>query len=106
LEEWAKKRGSKHRCVIVARRSRKNDVELQCNRRGEHKSRAPVRRTWSIIKACPFKFIRRYIGKSDCWRLEVIDETHNHDAVGFEKGHAYNRKLSAEEFDLVATLFR
>ncbi|KAI3755445.1 hypothetical protein L1987_55246 [Smallanthus sonchifolius] len=104
--DWSKKRGREHGCVIVVSRSRKKDVELGCNRGGEHNCRGIVRRTESIKKSCPFKLIGRYIGKSNSWRFDVTDETHNHDPVVFEEGHAQLRKMSAGEIDLVERLHR
>ncbi|XP_076930081.1 uncharacterized protein LOC143594728 [Bidens hawaiensis] len=42
----------------------------------------------------------------DCWKLEVVNETHNHEPVLFEEGHPALRKLTDEEIDMVATLHR
>ena len=106
MEDWVRNRGRENGCVIVLERSKKNGVDLACNRGGEPKLKATVRRTGSVKKNCPFKLKGRYDGRGRCWRLEVENETHNHDPVGFEEGHSRLRKLTDEQFDMVAMLYR
>ena len=99
-------RARENGCVIVVRRSKTRGVDLQCNRGGEPNLKSTVRRTGSIKKGCPFKLQGRYDMGGQCWRLIVVNETHNHDPVGFEEGHARLRKLTAEQLDLVVKLHR
>ncbi|XP_076955048.1 protein FAR1-RELATED SEQUENCE 5-like [Bidens hawaiensis] len=55
---------------------------------------------------CALKLVGRYNALGGCWKLEVVNKTHNHDPVLFEEGHPALRKLTDEEIDLVATLHR
>ncbi|XP_076896724.1 protein FAR1-RELATED SEQUENCE 5-like [Bidens hawaiensis] len=41
-----------------------------------------------------------------CWKLEVVNETHNHEPVLFEEGHPALRQLTDKEIDMVETLHR
>ena len=52
LEDWVRNRGRENGCVIVLERSKKNGVDLACNRGGEPKLKATVRRTGSVKKNC------------------------------------------------------
>ncbi|XP_076949822.1 protein FAR1-RELATED SEQUENCE 5-like [Bidens hawaiensis] len=106
LVYWVKKTGGEHGCVISVQLSRNKSVELVCNRGGEPKLKAMVRLTGSIKMGCPFKLVGRYDAAGDCWKLEVVNETHNHDPVLFEEGHQAIRKLTDEEIDMVAMLHR
>ncbi|XP_076928144.1 protein FAR1-RELATED SEQUENCE 5-like [Bidens hawaiensis] len=106
LVDWVKKTGREHGCVISVQCSRERSVELVCNRGGEPKLKGTVRHTWSIKRGCPFKLVGRYNVPGDCWKVKVVNETHNHDPVLFEEGHPTLRKLTDEEIDMVATLHR
>ncbi|XP_076920002.1 protein FAR-RED IMPAIRED RESPONSE 1-like [Bidens hawaiensis] len=106
LVDWVKKTGREHGCVISVQLSRNKSVELICNRGGEPKLKARVRHTGSITRGCPFKLVARYNAPGVCWKLEVVNETHNHNPVLFEEGHPALRKLTEEEIDMVATLHR
>ncbi|XP_076945029.1 uncharacterized protein LOC143615922 [Bidens hawaiensis] len=70
------------------------------------KLKARVRHTGSIKRGCPFKLIGRYNAAGDCWKLEVVKETHNHGPVVFEEGNPALRKMTDEEVDMVAPLHR
>ncbi|XP_076897761.1 uncharacterized protein LOC143551144 [Bidens hawaiensis] len=104
LEEWAKKRGREHGCVVVVQRSRPRAVDLGCNRGGEPKLTATIRRTGSIKKGYPFKLKGRHKRVGNFWKLEVVNETHNHDPFVFKEGHAYLRRMADEMVDMVARL--
>ncbi|XP_076893066.1 protein FAR1-RELATED SEQUENCE 5-like [Bidens hawaiensis] len=104
LEEWAKKRGREHGCVVVVQRSRAKAVDLGCNCGGEPKLTAKIRRTCSIKKGCPFKLKGKHNRVGNFWKLEVVNETHNHDPFIFKEGHAYLRRMSGEMVDMVARL--
>ncbi|XP_076888526.1 uncharacterized protein LOC143538976, partial [Bidens hawaiensis] len=106
LVDWVKKTGREHGCVISVQRSRERSVELVCNRGGEPKLKGTVRYTGSIKRGCPFKLVGRYHAPGGCWKLEVVNETHNHEPVLFEEGHPALRKLTDEEIDMVAALHR
>ncbi|XP_076909941.1 putative protein FAR1-RELATED SEQUENCE 10 [Bidens hawaiensis] len=106
LVDWVKKTGREHGCVISVQRSRERSVKLVCNRGGEPKLKGTVRHTGSIKRGCPFKLVGRYNAPGDCWKVEVVNETHNHDPVLFEEGRPTLRKLTDEEIDMVATLHR
>ncbi|XP_076889419.1 protein FAR1-RELATED SEQUENCE 5-like [Bidens hawaiensis] len=106
LVYWVKKTGRKHGCVISVQRSRERSVELVCNRGGESKLKGTVRHTGSIKRGCPFKLVGRYHAPGGCWKLEFVNETHNHESVLFEEGHPTLRKLTDEEIDMVATLHK
>ncbi|XP_076883660.1 uncharacterized protein LOC143532503 [Bidens hawaiensis] len=86
LVDWVKKTGWEHGCVISVQRSRNKSVELVCNRGGEPKLKARVSHNGSIKRGCPFKLVGRYNAPGDCWKLEVVNKTHNHDPVLFEEG--------------------
>ncbi|XP_076938314.1 protein FAR-RED IMPAIRED RESPONSE 1-like [Bidens hawaiensis] len=104
LEEWAKKRGREHGCVVVVQWSRPRSVDLGCNRGGEPKLTATIRRIGSIKKGCPFKLKGRHNRVGNFWKLEVVNETHNHDPFVFKEGHAYLRRMTDEMVDMVARL--
>ncbi|XP_076924476.1 uncharacterized protein LOC143586918 [Bidens hawaiensis] len=104
LEEWAKKRGREHGCVVVVQRSRPKAVDLGCNRGGEPKLNATIRRTGSIKKGCPFKLKGRHNHVGNFWKLEVVNETHNHDPFVFKEGHAYLRIMTDDMVNMVASL--
>ncbi|XP_076885849.1 uncharacterized protein LOC143535507 [Bidens hawaiensis] len=106
LVDWVKKTGREHGCVISVQRSRERSVELVCNRGGEPKLKGTVRHTGSIKRGCPFKLVGRYHVSGGCWKLKVVNETHNQVPVLFEEGHPALRKLTDEEIDIVATLHR
>ncbi|XP_076921526.1 PKS-NRPS hybrid synthetase cheA-like [Bidens hawaiensis] len=106
LVDWVKKTGREHGCVISVQRSRERSVELVCNRGGEPKLKATMRHTGSIKRGCLFKLVGRYNAPGGSWKLEVVNETHNHHHVLFEDGHPTLRKLTDEEIDMVATLHR
>ncbi|XP_076948292.1 putative protein FAR1-RELATED SEQUENCE 10 [Bidens hawaiensis] len=106
LVDCDKKRGRKHGCVITVQRSRDKSVDLACNRGGEPKLKAMVTHAGGIKRCFPFKLIGRHNAGGDCWKLEVVNEMHNHDLVVFEEGHATLRKMTDEELDMVATLHR
>ncbi|XP_076942022.1 protein FAR1-RELATED SEQUENCE 5-like [Bidens hawaiensis] len=106
LVDWVKKTRCEHGCVISIQRSRDKSVELVCNRGGEPKLKATVRHTRSIKRGCPFKLVGRYNALGGFWKLEVVNETHNHVPVLFDEGHPTLRKLIDEEIDMVATLHR
>ena len=101
MVDWVKKTGREHGCVVSVQRSRERSVELACNRGGEPKLKATVRHTGSIKRGCPFKLVGRYNAPGRCWKLEVVNETHNHDPVLFEEGHPALRKLTDEQIDMV-----
>ncbi|XP_076914759.1 protein FAR1-RELATED SEQUENCE 5-like [Bidens hawaiensis] len=65
-----------------------------------------MRHTGSIKRGCPFKLVGRYNAPGHCWKLEVVNKTHNHDPVLFEEGHPALRKLTDGEIDMVVTLHR
>ncbi|XP_076960275.1 uncharacterized protein LOC143636598 [Bidens hawaiensis] len=104
LEAWAKKRGREHGCVVVVKHSRKNAADFGCNRSGEPKLTATIRRTGSIKKGYPCKLKGRYDRVGDFWKLQVVNETHNHEPFVFKEGHEYLRRMSDEEVDMVARL--
>ncbi|XP_076927151.1 uncharacterized protein LOC143590605 [Bidens hawaiensis] len=106
LVDWVKKTGQEHGCVISVQCSRNKSVELVCNQGGEPKLKARVRHTGSIKRGCPFKLVGRCNAAGNCWKLEVVNETHNHGPIVFEEGHLALRKLTDEEVDVVAMLHR
>ncbi|KAK9064754.1 hypothetical protein SSX86_016136 [Deinandra increscens subsp. villosa] len=107
LQKWAKDRGRKYGFAIVIGRSRANEsVELLCDRGPKRPSTAKVRDTGTIKNDCAFKLVGRYSGRSDCWSLEEICKLHNHKPFVFEEGHPYLRRLTSEQSDFVATLYK
>ncbi|XP_076954061.1 uncharacterized protein LOC143628323 [Bidens hawaiensis] len=104
LEEWAKKRGREHGCAVVVQRPRPRAVDLGCNRGGEPKLTATIRRIGSIKKGCLFKLKGRHNRVGNFWKLEVVNETHNHDPFVFKEGHAYLMRMTDEMVDMVARL--
>ncbi|XP_076910001.1 uncharacterized protein LOC143567473 [Bidens hawaiensis] len=104
LEEWAKRRGRDHGCVVVVQRSRTNSVDLACNRGGKPKLTATVRRTDNIKKGSLFKLKGRYDRGGDFWKLQVVIQTHIHEPFVFKESHAYLRRMSDEEADMIARL--
>jgi len=107
LKQWVVKRGEDNGCIITVKRSRdRSNVELQCQRGGQPKSRSLVRRTSSIKNNCPFLIIGKYDNASMSYMVHVRNETHNHDPVDFPEGHARLRKLTPDQLDLVVRLHR
>lgn len=106
LEGWVQRRGLDNGYVIVKRRSKKKgdkDVKvwLNCTRSGEHKSVAVLRKTGTKKIGCPFLLAGAYDSTRKVWRLEVLNEMHNHGPTENLEGYAYARRLSTEEYKLV-----
>ncbi|XP_076906646.1 PKS-NRPS hybrid synthetase cheA-like [Bidens hawaiensis] len=106
LEKWLKIRGREHGFVVVVQRSKKNGVDLACNRGGEPKIKVTVRRTVSIKKCFSFKNLGRYDSTGACWRVQVVNKTHNHDPFEFEEGCASFRKMNSDQLNMVESLHR
>ncbi|XP_076910425.1 uncharacterized protein LOC143568070 [Bidens hawaiensis] len=79
-------------------------MDLGCNRSGKPKLTATIRRADSIKKGCPFMLKGRFDRVGNFWKLQVVNETHNHEPFVFKEGHAYLRRMFDEEVDMVARL--
>jgi hypothetical protein len=107
--EWVTQRGLQHGYVFVTRRSKaRHDmcvrVDIACTLGGKHKSVATKRRTGSQKTNCPFLLVGRYSADSDCWKIRVRDESHNHGPATDMSQHAFARRQTPEQFNTVATL--
>ncbi|XP_076906113.1 uncharacterized protein LOC143562084 [Bidens hawaiensis] len=109
LKDWVKNRGTDNSYVIVTKRSKKKgengaSVWLQCSLSGENKSKATMRKTGSKKIGCPFSLKEWYDTKHKVWRLDVLNEEHNHSPSENLEGYAYARRLSSDEYKLVEQL--
>jgi alpha-glucosidase len=52
---------------------------------------------------CPFK-VRSYLLSSECWRLNVVNNKHNHEMTQNFQVHKYAERLRPDEKDLVLEL--
>ncbi|KAD6795429.1 hypothetical protein E3N88_06325 [Mikania micrantha] len=75
-----------------------------CDRGGEHNSIAILRRSGSKKIGCPFQLVGLYNEVSESWKLQVINDNHNHEPAQNLEGHPYVRRFTQEEEDLVENL--
>ncbi|KAD5803482.1 hypothetical protein E3N88_14842 [Mikania micrantha] len=75
-----------------------------CDRGGEHNSIAILRRSGSKKIGCPFQLIGLYNEVRESWKLQVINDNHNHELAQNLEGHPYVRRFTQEEEDLVENL--
>ncbi|XP_021986311.1 uncharacterized protein LOC110882646 [Helianthus annuus] len=114
LKNWVYKREVAKGYVIVTQRTRKKGegassrtvkIWLQCDRGGEHKSKAFVRRSGSKKVGCPFSLIGKLDSSSGSWSLVEKKNIHNHEPAEFLEGHAFARRLTPDEKSLVEILY-
>lgn len=89
--------------VIVIRRSNKSNVLFYCDRSGIYNSNTKsTKKTRSIKINCGFEVLGKCLSvDDDFWMLMVICDKHNHEPALFMEGHAYARRLSENETELV-----
>lgn len=110
LIDWARNVAFSLGFVIVIKRSRRDshgdpcEVVLQCDCGGIHKgNNTSSKHTGTRKTNCPFGLVGNHLG-NDCWTLTVNCEAHNHDFALHLEGHAYARRLSQTEAQLVEDL--
>ncbi|XP_022032371.1 uncharacterized protein LOC110933458 [Helianthus annuus] len=112
LINWVQKLAYSIGVVVIKRRSNKRScgfmyrVVLQCDRGGEYKVKDSSKVTGTKKTNCPFELEGTYSDDYDCWTLKVTCDQHNHQPVLFMEGHPYAKRLSEDEFNLVAELTR
>ncbi|KAD3337353.1 hypothetical protein E3N88_32873 [Mikania micrantha] len=79
-------------------------VWLMCDRGGEHNSIAILRRSGSKKIGCLFQLIGLYNEVRESWKLQVINDNHNHEPAQNLEGHPYARRFTQEEEDMVENL--
>ncbi|KAL6541943.1 hypothetical protein OROGR_011429 [Orobanche gracilis] len=110
LMDWVQTTARNLGYVIVIQRTKKTvlgfvkNVYLMCDRGGEYKS-ASQSTTLSGTKkcGCPFQLIAKYSHDPthSGWKINVICDIHNHDPAIFLEGHAFAKRLSKKEFEIV-----
>ncbi|XP_022008196.1 nucleoplasmin-like protein ANO39 [Helianthus annuus] len=80
-------------------------IWLQCDRGGEPKSKATVRRSSSKKVGCPFSPIGKLDSSSGNWSLVEKKNIHNHEPTQFLEGHAFSRRLTPDKESLVERLY-
>ncbi|KAD2804929.1 hypothetical protein E3N88_38306 [Mikania micrantha] len=111
LVGWVKSRAVDNCYIVVKRRTKKSKttgsvikVWLMCDRGGEHNSIAILRRSGSKKIGFPFQLIGLYNEVRESWKLQVINDNHNHEPAQNLEGHPYVRRFTQEEEDLVENL--
>jgi malonate-semialdehyde dehydrogenase (acetylating)/methylmalonate-semialdehyde dehydrogenase len=79
-------------------------VELACTLGGEHISTATKRRSGSQKTNCPFLLVGIYKTYKAVWKLEVREDTHNHEPAKYMEAHAFARRMTPEQENTVGTL--
>ena len=109
LTKWVQETGQEKGYVLVIKRSKKRGnnfvkVVFQCSLGGEYKSVATVRKTGSKKIGCPFELIGVVEPQRQVWRLKVKNPAHNHTPFENLEGHAYARRLSSDDKELVGQM--
>ncbi|KAC9177479.1 hypothetical protein E3N88_46239 [Mikania micrantha] len=111
LLRWVKSRALDNGHIVVKRRTKKSKttgsvikVWLMCDRGGEHNSIAIFRRSGNKKIGCPFQLIGLYNEVRESWKLQVINDNHNHEPAQILEGHPYVRRFTQEEQDMVENL--
>ena len=114
LKDWAFERARDNGYVIVTERSKTRGegvssrivkIWFRCDRGGQTKSVATVRRSGTKKINCPFKMIAKLDPKRGAWTLEVKNDQHNHGPAQHMEGHPFARRLSQDEEHSVETLY-
>ncbi|KAD4586664.1 hypothetical protein E3N88_24265 [Mikania micrantha] len=107
LMAWVKSRAIDNGFVVVTGQSKKkgtdevNKIWLVCGRGGEHNSTTILRRTGSKKIGCPFKLIWIYDSDSYGWKLQVINDKHNHKPAQNIERHPFVKRLFEKEQNMV-----
>ncbi|KAD3640592.1 hypothetical protein E3N88_29815 [Mikania micrantha] len=111
LVGWVKSRALDNGYIVVKRRTKKSKTTgsvikfwLMCDRGGEHNSIAILRRSGNKKIGCPFQLIGLYNEVRESWKLQVINDNHNHERAQNLEGHPYVRRFTQEEEYLVENL--
>ncbi|XP_026397058.1 uncharacterized protein LOC113291778 [Papaver somniferum] len=115
-KKWARERGKLIRCIIVCNGTTNDSAfQMVCECSGKHKSHAKkdtlqvakTKRkniTFSKKTGCPFK-LQFKRNKAKRWFLEkVVCGNHNHPIPESLLSHAYARRLTKEEENIVESL--
>ncbi|KAF5755561.1 putative MULE transposase domain, FHY3/FAR1 family [Helianthus annuus] len=109
LKNWVQETGKDNGYVIVTRRSKNiggttGMVWLVCDRSGEHRSKATVRKAGSKKIGCPFSLLAIRDVMNDTWELKVDCANHNHEPTTSLLGHAFVRRFTKAEYKLLEQL--
>ncbi|XP_035835743.1 uncharacterized protein LOC118484001 [Helianthus annuus] len=109
LRNWVQETGKEYGYVIVTRRSKNiggttGMVRLVCDRSGEHRSKATVRKAGSKEIGCPFSLLAIRDVTNDTWELKVENANHNHEPATSLLGHAFVRRFTKAKYKLVEQL--
>ncbi|KAL3615935.1 hypothetical protein CASFOL_040229 [Castilleja foliolosa] len=112
LINWVKNMAYSIGVVVITKRSNKDPsgfvykVVLMCDRGGKYKIKDSSRVSGTKKIDCPFELEGNYSSEYNSWTLTVNCEEHNHQPVLYMEGHPYAKRLSENEFNLVAELTR
>ncbi|KAL6513821.1 hypothetical protein OROHE_019277 [Orobanche hederae] len=110
LMDWVQNMAHSLGVVIVKKRSNTKPcgflyrVVLMCDRGGDYKVKDSSKVSGTKKINCPFELEGKYLDEYDSWRLRVICDKHNHKPAQYMEGHPYAKRLSEDEYSLVAEL--
>nr|XP_043615906.1 uncharacterized protein LOC122587806 [Erigeron canadensis] len=110
LVRWASQVGLVNVYVLVTRRSSRGRsdrvirVEIACTQGGKRRTSAKKRRSGTQKTNCPVLLVGLYKPCEGVWRLEVRDDTHNHDPAKFLETHVFARRMTPDQVNTVGTL--
>ena len=112
LKTWAQNTARPLGYVIITKRSKANksgftnEVNLMCDLCGQYKEKESSKVTATKKTNCPFLLVGKYSWVNNGWTLSVISDEHNHYPARQMEAHPYARRLTADEYQLVANLTR
>ncbi|PWA46780.1 FAR1 DNA binding domain-containing protein [Artemisia annua] len=83
-----------------------NEVNLMCDLCGQHKEKESSKVTATRKSNYPFLLVGKYSWVYNGWTLSVLCDEHNHPPAQQMEAHPYARRLTADEYRLVANLTR
>ena len=112
LKTWAQNTARPLGYFIITKRSKANtsgftnEVNLMCDLCGQYKEKESSKVTATKKTNCPFLLVGKYSWVNNGWKLSVISDEHNHSPARQMEAHPYARRLTADEYQLVAKLTR
>ncbi|XP_076937279.1 protein FAR1-RELATED SEQUENCE 5-like [Bidens hawaiensis] len=112
LMNWVQNLARSLGVVAVTKRSNKYPngfvykVVIMCDRGGKYKVKDSSKVSGTKKTDCPFELEGKYSIEYNSWTLTMICDEHNHPPVQHMEGHPYAKRLTDDEFSLVAELTR
>ncbi|XP_076923561.1 uncharacterized protein LOC143585730 [Bidens hawaiensis] len=112
LMNWVQNLARSLGVVVVTKRSNKYPngfvykVVIMCDRGGKYKVKDSSKVSGTKKTDCPFELEGKYSIEYNSWTLTMICDEHNHPPVQHMEGHPYAKRLTDDEFSLVAELTR